>query len=136
MSVLVLNGGALAVDSQRREPLERLYTSTNQRQLVLNGGAVAVDSQRREPLDIGLKRVGESRSDGISVEAATSTRHYPIAARWTSAQWHTSHSPPFDGTRKPAAHAADRGLSSLSGLRKWLSDLFVHETPANTLHIN
>ena len=30
MSVLVLNGGALAVDSQRRKPLERLYISTNQ----------------------------------------------------------------------------------------------------------
>ena len=34
--------------------------------MVLNGGAVAVDSQRREPLDIVAKRTGESRSDGIS----------------------------------------------------------------------
>ena len=59
----------MAVDSQRREPLELVRTPTGQSRIrlratstiVLNGGAVAVGSQRREPLEPVRTPSGQSR---------------------------------------------------------------------------
>ena len=122
----------MAVDSQRREPLELVRTPSGQSRIrlratstiVLNGGAVAVGSQRREPLEPVRTPTGQSRSDGIS--AATGQNLLEVAARLSLVVWEAYYSPPALSLKQPAARAAGMGLPSLSGLRKCSSDWFKH----------
>ena len=92
----------------------------------LGAGTGGSRRRQRAAVPVGTKKVVEwiGFGAGFGVNGlVTSIRVGEIAARYNSVQWHTSHSPPARSAREPAAHAAGRGLSSLSGLRKWLSGL-------------
>ena len=73
--------------------------------MVLNGGAVAFDSQRRKPLESSPRVNNESRSDGSSA----------VAARPSSWQWQTSHSP-LRAAYRTVGYGM--GLPSLTGIKK------------------
>ena len=120
-STIVLNSGAVAVDSQRREPLEHVRTSTGQSRsegttIVLNGGAVAVDSQRREPLVPVRTPTGQSRSDGRS--AATGQNLLEVAARLCLVVWEAFSSPPALSPMRTVGSRRRHGAAVPVGTKK------------------